>query len=53
MGEKEQMSPVCPSWLSFILYNPDRKVFTDREKVLDESGVIADSIVLEVGGGGF
>ena len=45
------MSPVCPSWLSFILYNPIRKVFTDREKILEESGVTHDSTVLEVGAG--
>jgi len=51
MGEREQMSPVCPSWLSFILYNPIRKVFTDREKILEESGVTHDSTVLEVGAG--
>lgn len=42
---------VCPSWLSFILYNPVRKLSTDREKVLEESGVTNDSTVLEVGAG--
>jgi ubiquinone/menaquinone biosynthesis C-methylase UbiE len=42
---------VCPSWLSFILYNPIRKALTDREKVLEESGVTPDSVVLEVGAG--
>jgi tRNA A58 N-methylase Trm61 len=42
---------VCPSWFSFILYNPIRKVFTDREKILTESGVGKESIVLEVGAG--
>ncbi len=48
------MHGVCPSWLSFILYNPVRKAFTDREKILDESGITADSVVLEVGpGNGF
>jgi len=51
MGEKEQMSPVCPSWLSFILYNPIRKAFTDRENILDECGITKDSVVLEVGAG--
>ena len=45
------MCVVCPSWLSFILYNPLRKIFTDREKVLEESGVTHDSVVLEVGAG--
>ena len=45
------MSRVCPSWLSFILYNPIRKVFTDREKILKESGITHDSTVLEVGAG--
>lgn len=45
------MSSVCPSWLSFILYNPVRKAFTDREKVLTESGVTNNSVVLEVGAG--
>jgi ubiquinone/menaquinone biosynthesis C-methylase UbiE len=48
------MCGVCPSWLSFILYNPVRKALTDREKVLDESGITPDSVVLEVGpGNGF
>jgi tRNA A58 N-methylase Trm61 len=42
---------VCPSWFSFILYNPIRKVFTDRRKVLNESGVSGESFVLEVGAG--
>lgn len=45
------MSFVCPSWLSFILYNPVRKIFTDRDKVLAEAGVTADSVVLEIGAG--
>lgn len=45
------MSRVCPSWLSFILYNPVRKVFTNREKVLDESGVAPGGVILEVGAG--
>jgi ubiquinone/menaquinone biosynthesis C-methylase UbiE len=42
---------ICPSWLSFILYNPLRKLLTDRQDILDESGVNADSVVLEVGAG--
>ncbi len=42
---------VCPSWLSFILYNPVRKALTDRKKILDESAITPDSIVLEVGAG--
>jgi ubiquinone/menaquinone biosynthesis C-methylase UbiE len=42
---------VCPSWLSFILYNPVRKLLTDRHKVLEESGIGADSVVLEIGAG--
>jgi len=42
---------VCPSWLSFILYNPARKMFTDREAILNESGVTENSVVLEVGAG--
>lgn len=42
---------VCPSWLSFILYNPVRKAFTNREAVLAESGISADSVVLEIGAG--
>ncbi len=42
---------VCPHWLSFILYNPLRKALTDREAVLRESGVVEDSIVLEIGAG--
>ncbi|MEW6107839.1 MAG: methyltransferase domain-containing protein [Nitrospirota bacterium] len=45
------MSAVCPSWLSFILYNPVRKAFTDRQKILDESGITPDSVVLEIGAG--
>jgi tRNA A58 N-methylase Trm61 len=45
------MAHVCPSWLSFMLYNPVRKAFTDRHKILDESGITPDCIVLEVGAG--
>jgi ubiquinone/menaquinone biosynthesis C-methylase UbiE len=45
------MGVVCPSWLSFILYNPLRRILTDREKVLEESGITHDSVVLEVGAG--
>ena len=45
------MCAVCPSWLSFILYNPLRKAFTDRAKILEESGITPDSIVLEIGAG--
>lgn len=42
---------LCPSWLSFILYNPVRKALTDRQKVLDESGITPSAVVLEVGAG--
>ncbi|MEC4684941.1 MAG: class I SAM-dependent methyltransferase [Nitrospirota bacterium] len=42
---------VCPSWLSFMLYNPARKALTNREKVLKESGITGESVVLEVGAG--
>lgn len=45
------MSAVCPSWLSFILYNPVRKVLTNRESILDEAGITQDSVVLEIGAG--
>jgi tRNA A58 N-methylase Trm61 len=45
------MSMVCPSWLSCILYNPLRKAFTDRQKIVTESGITKDSVVLEVGAG--
>ena len=45
------MPIVCPSWVSFILYNPVRKAFTDRSKVLDESCITRESIVLEIGAG--
>ncbi|GAB4490665.1 MAG: hypothetical protein OHK006_23750 [Thermodesulfovibrionales bacterium] len=45
------MCMLCPPWLSFILYNPVRKAFTDRGKILDESGITPDSVVLEVGAG--
>jgi ubiquinone/menaquinone biosynthesis C-methylase UbiE len=45
------MPLLCPSWLSFILYNPIRKTFTDRQKLMDEGGITADSVVLEVGAG--
>ena len=45
------MSMVCPSWLSCILYNPMRKAFTDRRKIMDESEVTDKSVVLEVGAG--
>lgn len=42
---------LCPPRLSFILYNPVRKALTDRAKVLDESCIRSDSVVLEVGAG--
>ncbi|MCL4491524.1 MAG: class I SAM-dependent methyltransferase [Nitrospirae bacterium] len=42
---------ICPSYLSFILYNPIRKALTNREKVLEESGINRSSVVLEVGAG--
>jgi tRNA A58 N-methylase Trm61 len=45
------MSMVCPSWLAFILYNPVRKSLTDRVKIINESGITNDSVVLEVGAG--
>ena len=45
------MSLLCPSWLSFILYNPIRKTFTNRQEVMEEGGITADSVVLEVGAG--
>ncbi|HMK48553.1 MAG TPA: class I SAM-dependent methyltransferase [Thermodesulfovibrionales bacterium] len=45
---------VCPSWLSFILYNPIRKAFTNREEIFNESGITKNAVVLEVGpGNGF
>jgi len=45
------MPCVCPSWLSFILYNPVRKRFTDRQNVLDECNITPESVVLEIGAG--
>jgi len=45
------MPIVCPSWFSFILYNPVRKAFTDRSRVLDESCITRESVVLEIGAG--
>lgn len=45
------MCHVCPSWLSFILYNPVRKRLSDRWKILRESGITRESTVLEVGAG--
>jgi ubiquinone/menaquinone biosynthesis C-methylase UbiE len=42
---------ICPSWFSFILYNPVRKALTERGRILDESGITKDSVVLEVGAG--
>ena len=42
---------VCPSSFSCILYNPIRKAFTDRNKVIAESGISSNSIVFEVGAG--
>jgi tRNA A58 N-methylase Trm61 len=45
------MSMVCPSWLSFILYNPIRRAFTDRNAVIAESGIASASVVIEVGAG--
>ncbi len=45
------MSMVCPSWLSFILYNPVRKTFSNRSKILRESGIAEGSVVIEAGAG--
>jgi len=45
------MSMICPSWLSFILYNPIRKKLSDRSRILQESGITRESVVLEVGAG--
>lgn len=45
------MGHICPPYLSFILYNPVRRFFTDRERVIEESGITADSIVIEAGAG--
>jgi len=45
------MPMVCPSWLSYLLYNPVRKKFTDRRKVLDECNITPASVVLEIGAG--
>ncbi len=45
------MCHVCPSWLSFILYNPLRKKFTDRDRILRDSQIGKDSTVLEIGAG--
>lgn len=45
------MHGVCPSWLSFVLYNPLRKFLTDRERIMAESAITSDSVVLEVGAG--
>ena len=45
------MSRVCPSWLSFILYNPLRSRLIDRVKILDESRIGPESVVLEIGAG--
>jgi ubiquinone/menaquinone biosynthesis C-methylase UbiE len=42
---------ICPSWFSFILYNPIRIAFTDRNKVIREAGINQTSIVFEVGAG--
>jgi ubiquinone/menaquinone biosynthesis C-methylase UbiE len=48
---RQRKCHICPSWLSFILYNPFRKAFTSRAGILDESCITADSVVLEVGAG--
>ena len=45
------MAFVCPSWFSFILYNPVRKFFTDRNRVLEDSCITRESVVLEIGAG--
>ncbi len=42
---------ICPSCLSFILYNPIRKLFTDRDNVLEQAGIKNDTVVLEIGAG--
>lgn len=48
---KGDMCALCPPWLSFILYNPVRKLLTDRDRVLEESGITSESVVLEIGSG--
>jgi len=45
------MGVVCPSWLSFILYNPIRKKLSDRGRILQDSRITRESVVLEVGAG--
>ncbi len=42
---------IFPSYLSFILYNPIRKILTNRKKVIDDSGINTSSVVLEIGAG--
>jgi tRNA A58 N-methylase Trm61 len=41
----------CPSRLSFILYNPIRKILQDRDRIIEQSCVTSTSIVLEIGAG--
>lgn len=45
------MCHVCPSWLSFILYNPIRKRLSDRGRIIQDSMITRKSVVLEVGAG--
>ena len=40
--------------MAFMLYNPLRKLFTNRRRIIRDAGITADSVVLEVGcGNGF
>jgi len=48
------MAKLCPPSMAFMLYNPVRKFFTNRIRIIRNAGITTDSVVLEVGcGNGF
>lgn len=51
MVNKKPIRVGVPYWLSFILYNPIRKLFTPRKNIIKNSHIKKGSIVLEIGCG--
>lgn len=49
--KKELIRVGIPYWLSFIVDNPFRKLFTNRKKIVEKANIKKGSIVLEIGCG--
>ena len=45
------MGNLCPPSMAFMLYNPLRKLFADRRRILSDAGVAPGAVVLEPGAG--